>query len=131
MSDTELCYAQIEKEALATTTWACDKFKDFLIGKHFCIETFHKPLVPLLSSKHLDNLPSRILQFQLRLMRFNYTVIHVPGKLLYTTDTLSRAPVARPGKDYADFLVEVEGFIEGITTTLPASSNMLQRCCLA
>ena len=47
MSDTELRYAQIEKEALATT-WACDKFKDFLIGKHFCIETDHKPLVRLL-----------------------------------------------------------------------------------
>ena len=49
MSDTELCYAQIEKEALATT-WACNKFKDYLIGKHLCIETDHKPLVPLLSS---------------------------------------------------------------------------------
>ena len=26
-------------------------------------------------------------------MQFNYTVSHVPGKLLYTADTLSRAPV--------------------------------------
>ena len=77
MSDTELRYAQIEKKALATT-WACDKFKDFLIGKHFCIETDHKPLVPLLSSKYLDNLPPRILRFRLRLMRFSYTVTRVP-----------------------------------------------------
>ena len=130
MSDTELRYAQIEKEALATT-WACDKFKDYLIGKHFCIETDHKPLVPLLSSKHLDNLPPRILRFRLRLMRFHYTVTHVPGKLLYTADTLSRAPVARPGKDCTDFLEEVEGFIGGITATVPASMNMLQRYCSA
>ena len=127
MSDTELRYAQIEKEALATT-WACDKFKDYLIGKHFCIETDHKPLVPLLSSKHLDNLPPRILRFRLRLMRFHYTVTHVPGKLLYTADTLSHAPVARPGKD---FLEEVDGFIGGITATVPASVNMLQRYCSA
>ena len=82
MSDTELRYAQIEKEALATT-WACERFKDYLIGKEFSIETDHKPLVPLLSSKQLDSLPPRVLRFRLRLMWFNYTISHVPGKLLY------------------------------------------------
>ena len=52
MSDTELCYSQIKKEALSTT-WACDTFKDYLIGNHFCIETNHKSLVPLFSSENL------------------------------------------------------------------------------
>lgn len=37
MSDTERRYAQIE-EALATT-WACEKFSDFILGKHIKIET--------------------------------------------------------------------------------------------
>lgn len=56
------------------------------------IETDHKHLIPLLSSKHLDSLPPRVLRFRLRLMRFNYSVSFVPGILLYTVDTLSRSP---------------------------------------
>ena len=43
------CYAQIEKEALAVT-WACNKFAEYVIGKHFQIESDHKPLFPLLNS---------------------------------------------------------------------------------
>jgi len=59
MSATEQRYAQIEKEALVST-WACDRFSDYLLGKQFHIETDHKPLVSLLDSKNLDELPIRI-----------------------------------------------------------------------
>ena len=37
MTDTERRYAQIEKEALACT-WACEKFSDYILGKHFTID---------------------------------------------------------------------------------------------
>ena len=59
MSETERRYAQIEKEALAST-WACEKFSMYVLGKRFVIETDHKPLVPLFNSKNLDSLPPRI-----------------------------------------------------------------------
>ena len=64
MSDSERRYAQIEKEALATT-WACEKFSAYILGRHFEIESDHKPLIPLLNSKALDNLLPRILRFRL------------------------------------------------------------------
>ena len=64
MSETERRYAQIEKETL-TTTWACEKFSNFILGKHIQVETDNKPLVPLLGLKHLDSLPPRILRFHL------------------------------------------------------------------
>eukprot|EP00731_Ephydatia_muelleri_P004755 Em0002g931a len=58
MTETEFRYVQIE-EALAVT-WACEKFRDYILGRNFDIETDHKPLVPLLSSKQLDSLPPQI-----------------------------------------------------------------------
>ena len=121
MTETQRRYAQIEKEALGVT-WACDKFADYIIGKHFLIESDHKPLVPLLNSKQLNNLPPRIVRFRLRMGRFNYTVCHVPGKLLYTADTLSRAP--SPSTDIK-LQEEVEWFVNTITSLLPASKHRL------
>lgn len=42
-------------------------------------------------TKALDELPPRVLRFLLRLLRFRYDIVHVPGKHLIT-DMLSRAP---------------------------------------
>ena len=78
MTITESRYSQIEKEALAIT-WACDKFSSYVLGRHVLLETDHKPLVPLMTYKHLDDLPPQVLRFRLRLMRFDYHIIHVPG----------------------------------------------------
>ena len=73
MSDTEMRYAQIEKEALAIT-WACEKFSNHLIGTKFKLETDHKPLEPLLSTKDLAELPARTQRFKMRLMRFDFSI---------------------------------------------------------
>ena len=124
MTPTEGRYAQIEKEALAIT-WACGKFLDYVLGRKFTIETDHKPLIPLLNSKNLDALPPRIVCFRLRLAKFNYIVYHVPGKLLYTADALSRAPVSESADD--PLQEEVESFVEAIVQTLlPATPQRLR-----
>ena len=72
LSETERRYAQIDKEALAIS----ERFSTYLLSGRFLIETDHKPLVPLLRTKQLDNLPPRILRFRLRLTRFNYSIEH-------------------------------------------------------
>lgn len=61
MTPTEMYYAQIEKALV--TTWACEKFSDYILGKEILIETDHKPLIPLFNTKNLDTLPPRILKF--------------------------------------------------------------------
>lgn len=77
MTETERRYSQIEKEGLALV-WSCEKFSNYIIGKHIKIETDHKPLVPLLGKSNLDSLPPRVLRFRLRLTRFDYSISHVP-----------------------------------------------------
>ena len=67
MTEMERQYAQIEKEVLSLT-WAAEKFSMYLLGRSFHMETDHKPLVPLLSTKSLDTLPPQVLRFRLRLM---------------------------------------------------------------
>ena len=61
----------------------------------FHVEPDHKPLVSHLGHKHLDELSPRIQRMRMRLMRFFYTISHVPGKDLIIPDTLSRAPIYR------------------------------------
>ena len=124
MTDAEKRYAQIEKDVLAATG-ACDKFSDYVPGQTFHIETDHKPLVPLLTTKHLDSLLPRIVRFRLCLARYDYTISHVPGKLLHTADTLSRAPL--PTTIHPDSLQEeVEVFVESLVSNLSTTEDRLQ-----
>ena len=127
MIDTEQRYAQIEKEALPII-WACDKFSTFIIGKNFEIETDHKLLVPLLSSKHLDTLPPRILRFRLHLGRYDYSILHVSGTFLFTADALSRAhccSTAEPETGITD--ADVESFVDAITSSVPVTKTLLEK----
>jgi hypothetical protein len=90
------------------------------------METDHT-LVPLLSNKHLDNLPVRILHFRLRLMWYSFTISHVPGKLLYTADVLSRVPCRNEDKSSKELEEEVETYISAIVSTLPATAQRLSQ----
>ena len=88
MTNTECGYAQIEKEALATT-WTLEHWSDLLVGMKFTIETGHKPLILLFTMKLIDELPIQIQRFRMRLMRYDFDTKHIPGKELYTADALS------------------------------------------
>ncbi|XP_031427422.1 uncharacterized protein K02A2.6-like [Clupea harengus] len=105
---------QFEKEALAVT-WACERFQTYLLGLHFVMRTDHKPLISLLSSRPLDDVPPRIMRFILRLMRFSYSIVHVPGKNLITADALSRAPLLRTATE-EDLALQND-----VTALIPAS----------
>lgn len=120
LTDAEQRYAQIEKEALAAT-WACERFSDYLVGKVFEIQTDHKPLVPLLGSKDIDSLPPRIQRFRMRLMRFHYRIVHVPGKELSTADALSRAPLMEPSTEDMKLQEDVYLFVNQVVDGLPVT----------
>ncbi|KAK7889208.1 hypothetical protein WMY93_024768 [Mugilogobius chulae] len=123
LSTTEQRYAQIEKEALATT-WACERFAEFLIGNDFHIHTDHKPLVPLLGSRNLDELPPRIQRLKMRLMRFSFTISHVPGKEIATADVLSRAPIAHTEEGLHE--EEIDLYADTVVASIPATEKRLK-----
>ena len=129
MTTTERRYAQIEKEALATT-WALEHWSDLLIGMKFTVETDHKPLVPLFTTKLIDELPVRIQRFRMRLMRFDFEAKHVPGKLLYTADALSRSPLEDQTHGDDELYKEAECYVNAVIVNLPASDKRLDeiRC---
>ncbi|XP_037576677.1 uncharacterized protein LOC119458889 [Dermacentor silvarum] len=92
LTPTERRYRQTEKEALVAR-WVVQRFQEYVRGLQFFLETDHQPLVALLGSIDVDLLPPGIQRFRLKLMRFQYQVLYVPGKLLATVDTLSHAPL--------------------------------------
>ena len=81
------------------------------------IKTDHKPLIPLLKTKHLNNLPPRVLRYKLCLSQFKYKIRHV---LLYTADTLLRTLTESCNLQEADLLIEIS------VDHLPSSSQCIE-----
>lgn len=125
LTNTEQRYAQVEKEALALT-WACERFRDFITGLHFKLETDHKPPVSLLGGQALDTLPPRIQRFRMRLMGYVYNATHVPGKSLTSANTLSRAQLKDSRITDGDSLMEETNvYADTVITSLPDSETYL------
>ena len=126
MTATEQRYAQVEKEALAST-WACEKFADYLIGlPSFVIETDHRPLLALLHTKQIDELSPRIQRFRMRLMRYRYTVTYTAGKDLVTADALSRAPTGKPEDGDLQLETDTTAYVQSVVGGLPATDKRIE-----
>ena len=62
-------------------------------------------------------------------MQFDYTISHVPGKLLYTADALSRAPISNADLEHFD--QDAELFVQSVISYLPASKDRVDVFCKA
>ena len=73
LSDTERRYSQVEKEALAIVK----HFHSYIYGRHFYLQTDHKPLTTLLSeSRSVPQMASgRIMRWALTLSSYEYTLV--------------------------------------------------------
>ncbi|KAK3547063.1 hypothetical protein QTP86_009574 [Hemibagrus guttatus] len=103
------------------SVWACEKFEKYLIGlEKFKLVTDHKPLVPLMNKKDLDNVPLRCQRLLMRLMRFKLTAEYAPGKTLLVADTLSRSLLAYKEDDLYT-RADVECYIAAVAESINPS----------
>lgn len=93
LSAAEKNYSQIEREALAIVH-AVKKLHTYLYGRHFVIESDHRPLSFLFGahSKIPHMASSRIQRWALTLAAYTYTIKYKAGKNLGNADALSRLP---------------------------------------
>ena len=84
--DTEKRYPVIEQEA-AAIMFAVDRWRHYLLGKKFKLETDHKPLAWLRTKK---NCLGKLGRWALKMEEFDYEVVHVPGRDHEDADALSR-----------------------------------------
>lgn len=123
LSDTETRYTQIEIEGLASV-WACERFEKYLFGLgNFRLVTDHKPLVPLINSKDLDNVPIRCQRLLMRLMRFSAVAEYAPSKTLAVADALSKGPEKCFGDKTSDD--DIAAHIDAVISYVPATPQRM------
>ena len=61
----------------------------------------------------------------MRLLRYNFSISHVPGKNLVTPDTLSRAPVSGV-TELESMQNEVQGYVDGVFESIPSTEKRLE-----
>jgi transposase InsO family protein len=87
-------YAQIEREALGIV-FGLQKFRQYLLGRHFILRTDHRPLTKLLGEN--EGIPqlasSRIKRWALILSAYSYKIQYISSRENGSADFLSRLPM--------------------------------------
>ena len=85
-------YSTNELELLAIV-WALEHFKYYLYGNKFTLQTDHQALLSALKNNRGNKTyQSRLSRWVDRLLPFNFTIEHIPGKNMGFADYLSRNP---------------------------------------
>ena len=90
LTDTDTCYANIERELLAIV-YGCEKFHTYLYGRTFIVEMDHKPL-KMISLKYLTAAPASLQRMLLHLQQYDLVIMYWPGREMLLADALSHLP---------------------------------------
>ena len=86
LAPAETRYLTVEKECLGIV-WGVTKFRLYLAGKPFVLQTDHQPLAYISEIKYQND---RILRWALALQGYDYTVQDISGKDNVAADYLRR-----------------------------------------
>ena len=99
LTSLEQKYTTSEKECLAII-WATRKFRHYLLGTSFTLETDHKPLEWLESHRQSHARSQRLERWSLELRAYDFNITYRPGKNNQCADALSRCPVTIVGWEH-------------------------------
>ena len=95
--------------------------------RHFDLETDHKPLIPIMNPKLICDLSPRLQFMRMKLLKYNFTASHVPGKDLDDADAFSQPPTSMPTEEDYKLEKELSLYVSGIMNSLPARDLMLEK----
>ena len=85
-------YSINELELLAVV-WAVENFRNYVYGRSFEIVSDHKALISILKgNRAVKTFSSRLTRWVDRLLPFQFTVSHEPGRILGMAEFFSRHP---------------------------------------
>ena len=93
LSEAETRYSPVEGELLAVV-FGLEKCKHFVLGcTDLLIAVDHKPLIGLLTTRNLEDIPNaRLLNLKEKTLRYRFKIVHVEGVRNKVADCLSRNP---------------------------------------
>ena len=125
MTSAEKNYSQVEREALAII-FGVKRFRQYLWGRHFTLETDHRPLVTILGPK--NGIPTmtaaRLQMWVLILSGYTYEIAYRPGSELCHADEFSRLPVNAPTNSAEEESGDIFHFT--CVDELPVSSRQIR-----
>lgn len=122
LTGVETRYSQCEKEALAAV-WGCEKFWLYIYGKKFRLVTDNRA-VELIFRNPNSNPPARIQRWALRLMEFDYEIVHCPGST-NIADYFLRQPIKSIDWEARLDAINSEAFINTIVSNaLPRALSL-------
>ena len=71
----------------------------------------------------MEELPVTVQHFRHWMLRFNFNIVHVPGKNLVMADTLSRAPLMAPDQHNKQHEEDVQAYVDVIFQDIPVTEQ--------
>ncbi|XP_061506862.1 uncharacterized protein K02A2.6-like [Anopheles gambiae] len=134
LTKTEQKYSQPDREGLAII-FAVTKFHRLVYGRHFRLQTDHKPLLRIFGSK--TGIPvytaNRLQRYALTLLLYDFQLEYVPTDKFGNADVLSRliAKHEKPEDDYVIASIEIEevlrSVVNSVSKALPLKFSDVER----
>ena len=76
---------------MLAVVFGCKRFHTYVYGKHFTVESDHKPL-EMIAHKNLSASPPRLQRMLMEIQGYDVRIMYRPGKEMILADSLSRLP---------------------------------------